>query len=464
MPVDFSPLTGPVADNGTTKGLAAFGDALEAVLQRRAMLQRQQQEIAAQKQAAALVDQRQREMQAAQLEQQQEQQKRIAEHERATEANAKRTLDIQERTHQAATMGKVPDMVAKGQGAAVPSLLAAAGAQVSQKPVPDELRRPIENPMAAMQGVPFMGAMGDAGAAVAAPLEAQRQKDVRGYDNKAVVDFGGGRTSDLDMGPLGPEARAEMMRKSLAGLPADNPFVAQAQKAIPVLTGGGMIKPGDENNIYRDATREAAADARSIRAANAQRGARDPRLKQSIVTGWEGAYTHWEDNANVNKLTDVKTVADRASGLIDQYHKSGATISQRAALYQTARDITGPGVLTENEFKKTVTGTTGFLGYLKSKAAQFEAGDISDQEMQALENYIKDSQAIIRKKAAAAVHNFDTRFGPKTQYGSQVPEDVGASRSALIDRFGLQPSDLEGHKKGKSGAEELADKILGGGK
>lgn len=268
MAIDYSALTGPVAENGTTKGLAMFGDALQAVLQRRAMMQQQQQQIDAQKEAAALVDKRAREMQAETITQQQAAQQRIAEHEKAMEKQGQDTLAMQRQARQAEVMGKVPDLVAKGQSAAVPGLLQSAGIDYSQKQAPEELRRPIENPMAAVSGMPFMG-MADVTGGAAQQMEAKRQQQVKGIENTGVMDFGDGRTADIDMQAMGPEARAEAMRKALDRLPADNPFVAQAKNAIPLMTAGGMVKPGEENSMYRDATREAAALERAKIAADA---------------------------------------------------------------------------------------------------------------------------------------------------------------------------------------------------
>lgn len=377
MPVDFGPLTGPVADNGTTKGLAAFGDALEAVLQRRALMQRQQQEIEAQRQAAALVDQRAREFEVNRRKDDAAQQARIATNEKAQRAHEAQQLDMQRQQRQAEIMGKVPDMIAKGQSAGVPGLLGAAGVNVSQKPVPEELQRQVQNPMLDVSNLPFAGMMDVTGGG-AQVADRARQQQVKGYDNKAVLDFGGGRTADLDMAAMGPEARAEMMRKALDSLPSDNPFVTQAKTAIPVLTGGGMIKPGDENNIYRDATKEAAALERAKLAADAARNrattekpgqkADDARADISLVSQLYNVKQSKVEKGAFDEMTKIGSLAASGKnaiaaqafkGMWSKYAQGGAGVLSDRDLKTFWEDAGSPNEKAEDVLAKWLSGGLG---------------------------------------------------------------------------------------------------------
>lgn len=389
MALNYAPLLGPTPEGGANKGLASFSDALEAVLQRRAAMQRQQVEIQAQQQAAALVDQRQRELEANRLKQEQAQQARIAEHERATEQAEREKIDLTRQQRQAETMKAVPEMLARGQSAAVPSYLQAGGMTMRPKEVPEEMRQPIEAPASPSAGLPFAGIMDLPGAAAARGAEQVRQKQVEQLGNTGVIDFGGGRTSDIDMSQLGPEARAKLLQTQLAGLDASDPFVARAKAAIPVLAGGGAIKPGQEAEIYRDATRESAADARARMAADAARNRQNTEKPGQV-----------KDDARA----DMQMLA----GVLDvkKLQESRRQFDKMTAMGQAAAD--GKNAIAAQAFMgmytKFAQGEVGVLNKSDIDTFWTNAGSPEERTQEAIEKILSGGLGEEkRKKALAAI-------------------------------------------------------------
>jgi hypothetical protein len=472
MAVNFAPILAETPQSGANRGLSLFSNALDAVLQRRAQQQQHEAQLAAEAQRQQILDTRERERIAGEQEHARalEQQARInaeqaRQHQKAEEDRAdqaRRAGAIKD----AATMFSTP-----GQESAGLARLQADNIGITPKAVDPTLQQPIAQAPEAGQG-----AGADWAARAYQEKQTQDQELARRQElaqaeaqasGKYNLDFGGGHQQELDVNAMGPAGQAERIR---AMLPHLDPAAAAAASRIAALQGAGMMKPeaggamvesavgrGENNVAAMERARVTAAGRDQIKAGEAG------RLTQQQNTGFEGAYGNWEKAANVDKLTDAKTFADQATGLLEQFKKTGASQDQKAALYMIAKQMTGPGVLTDKEYERTATNNTGILGLLQSKASVFAQGKISDIEMAALEQYIKDSQQIIRQKAAANVQNYDNRFGPKTQYGKNIPDDVAAVRKTLIDRFGLQPSDLEGHKRGKSGAAHITDQIMGGG-
>jgi uncharacterized protein YaaQ len=478
MAIDFSPLTAPVPESGTNKGMTFLSNALDAVLQRRAQMEQQRAQLEAQAARDHMIDQRE------QLRLQQE-----AQHARELEAQARaenqrkaqhdqQIEDIAKQTRQeAAIKDAMPMFATPGQESGGLARLQASG--IGIKPmaanVPPEMQQPVAQPEH-VPDAPGGGAEWAAQAyqeSQAQTQELQRRQQVEQAQAQArgryTLDFGGGRTQDLDARAMGPEGQAERIA---AVIPMMDPVDAAAVRRQQAMQQAGMMKPEAaagfvEAGVGRRENNAAALERAKI-AGSARRNelsaGEGARLKDSQVKGWEGAYGNWEKTANVDKLTDAKTKADQASALAAKFREGGSSVSQRAALYNTAREIVGPGTLQESEFRNTVTNSTGILGLLKTQADRFMKGEISDQEMQALEQYLKDSQAIVRKKAVAALANFDKKFSEKTYYGQGVPTEVAATRAALVDRFGLSRNEDEASRAGKTGAEHMADKLLRGKK
>lgn len=353
MPVDFNPILAQTPESGTNRGLSFFSNALDAVLQRRAAMQRQEQEIQAQKEAAALVDKRTREINAAQVAQQKEQQARIAEHERVTEEQARQAAAEVRRQHQAEIMTKIPDMIGKGQSGAVPGVLGAAGIGVSPKPLPEQLAQPVEAPQAAVSGLPFAGLM-DVTSPAAAVAERKRQQDAQKFsENNAVLQFEGGRTQDLDMGGMTPTARAEVMKQALSSLPDTDPNIAQAKAAIPAMTSGLMVKPGEEVNLYRDAVKETGMNKRAQMAADAARARVTQEKPGQIKDDARADIKFLADQHNLKALEQARTNFDKMSAMGDAAVRNGNNaIAAQAFMGMYTKFAQGEvGVLNDQDIK-----------------------------------------------------------------------------------------------------------------
>ena len=163
--------------------------------------------------------------------------------------------------------------------------------------------------------------------------------------------------------------------------------------------------------------------------------------ERAAATAWGTAYSKWEKNANVDKLTDgMSKFVDMRNG-IDAYRNGGDVISMRGAMYNAARLITGPGVLTQQEFDNTVQSTSGILASALTKVRKNLDGTLSEPEAQAIENFVTNQSAAIKLVAAAKVRNFDKRF-QGGYYAKAAPDEVLSERAALLDRFGLTDEEM----------------------
>jgi len=157
--------------------------------------------------------------------------------------------------------------------------------------------------------------------------------------------------------------------------------------------------------------------------------------ERADVQAFEGAYQKWEGANNVDKLTDAYDKFREMSANTDNFTRDGSTIDLRSALYQTARYITGPGVLTPQEYQNTVSKTTGAIGSALTKLQQNLDGAIDEKEFEALRKFVKNAEGAIKRRGSAAVRVFDKKFGG-SYYERTAPGEVARARQALIERFG----------------------------
>jgi len=156
------------------------------------------------------------------------------------------------------------------------------------------------------------------------------------------------------------------------------------------------------------------------------------------VSAFGQEYSRFESHAMVKQATEAHNKAQDAIEFIN----GGGTIGERAALYQVARGITGPGVLTQQEFDATVKNTGGLLESALSKLRQKADGRISEGEAQALFHFVKVQASAAKRKGLEAVKSFDARFGPKSRHASKVPGEIENQRAELAMRFGISPEEL----------------------
>jgi len=166
--------------------------------------------------------------------------------------------------------------------------------------------------------------------------------------------------------------------------------------------------------------------------------------RRADTTGFGADYERWEKNTNVDKLTDAYDRFTEMRESVRAHKATGDVIGQRSALYNAARIITGPGVLTGAEFQNTVQNTGGLVASALSKLRKGLDGQISDQEAGALEKFVDNANAAIRRKAIGFVRNFDKKYNERNYFYQQVPDQVQSQRQALIDRFGLTEEEIGG--------------------
>lgn len=202
------------------------------------------------------------------------------------------------------------------------------------------------------------------------------------------------------------------------------------------------VKSGLASAQFAEGQDQAASRAR-IAGSNAVGRAQDRVVdnERQDATAFSNIHNQWAKTQNVDVLIDAVDTTRKLTDSVESYRRNGDVISQRDALYSIARAITGPGVLTAQEYQNTSVGTAGLLGSFMSKMQKGLTGEISAQEQAAVEKFVSNAQRTMRAKAVKAVRNFDTRFG-NTRWMRNVPEEVQSQRASMMDRLGVTEADL----------------------
>lgn len=435
-------------------GVSRFGDVLDAILERRRKKEQFDQEMAL----------RQREQERLETNDAQDYYAKLRAQEAAQEAAAQK-LELEKAAAQekrqdrnALAIKDVAAMAGAGQEAAIPGYLGARGMSLRPKEMNPMDLIPSEAPQPS--GLPGILGMPYDQAAQMAP-EAEIENKRKALEGKQVIDFGEGETADFDTQALGPEAHAQKIQQRLMGLGLDPELTKRLATQTAAAASSGTVKPGAEYaTVIGPELRDIAAEKRAqIAAQNHGRTAdtsRD-RFKLQAATNFGSEEARWEKNQNLDKLTDTYDRFQEMNAGIRQYKEKGDVIGQRQALYAAARYITGPGVLTENEYGNTVRGTGGAWASALSKLQKFEDGKISNQEAAAIEKFVTNANGALKQRAIKQVRNFDVKYGPKSYWSQNVPEEVAAQRGALMQRFGISPEELIEKGKGKPNLKALMD-------
>lgn len=182
--------------------------------------------------------------------------------------------------------------------------------------------------------------------------------------------------------------------------------------------------------------------------------------RRADYTAFRSAAKDWESAANIDKLTDAYDKFSEMMANVNDAKASGDVISERSALYQAARYITGPGVLTPQEYENTVSNTGGLVTSALTKLTKAQEGDISEPEKKALEKFVSNANKAVQRRAQKALAGFDRRFGAGLAAENPTMRgEAAAYRKELQSRFGL--SDSQAMQRGSGGHDE-ADALLKG--
>lgn len=267
------------------------------------------------------------------------------------------------------------------------------------------------------------------------------EAETRGFErNAGLVD----RASQVAGGQFGGRAASAARAQALVG--------ATPEEA---LTRGQASAQFAEGQAGSD-RRAAMAGARTLTVKPSQKKDDD----RADATAFRGARDSWERNAGVHDLTKDITKFSQMNAGIEDYKKKGDTIGMKAALYASARYITGPGVLTKEEYANTVSNTKGWYEGIKTKLAQGLDGSISPAEARAIELFVKNANRMIQARAERALESYDEQFGEGSYEAGAVPDQVKAYRRSLQKRLGVKDKAPAAGDLGALDAE--ADKLLGG--
>jgi hypothetical protein len=409
--IDASPLFRQPAPSPLSQGISGIGNVLDAIIQRR-----QQKEMARMQQEAQAEQRR--------LDRQHEQShwNQIDSRERDRYAAEDKRYQQKSRAEMA---GALAEDYAKNQGRNAGLIAGGYGGRMEEvmEPVTQDPRSPAladidedpsaPPPQARPTGRQRISGLGD-------PIEftpnvqdrkahfARLRAQLQGMQPSPMREIELRRVAEAEALESDPKATAEMLEQ-------ERDRQAQNMRAAMQARASGAVKPSqqaDDDRASWTAFRATAAD--------------------------------WEKAANVDKLTDAADKFREMNANVQDAKKSGDVISQRSALYQTARYISGPGVLTEGEYTNIVSKTGGLLSSALTKLQKNLDGEISEQEAAALDKFVANANEAIRRRAIGAVKNFRKRFG--SGYAASNPvvaREAQAYEGALMDRFGLTPEDVE---------------------
>lgn len=462
--VNWLPQVPETPQSGVSRGMAFFGNALDAVLDRRARMEQERLQREQQQAHALMVDARTREQMANTAEDQRLDRERMTAADAATAQHRAGELRLKQQEAMSAGIKEaLPHFAAPGQETAGVAALQARGIRYTPWQPDPQLMQPAA-PVTSQPDDPE-GAW--TGQDVAEPQrQAQLQDQISRNRGSGKLTMGeGGPEVAFDMKSLSPEGAYERNLGAIAAIM--NPADAAVARQIAAMGRAGMVDQNKTGAMVQDVTLQRLNAADALERARIAATRRDTpsadatlRLKETQVTGFRAAKQDWEKQNKVDSLSDA---FDRAKTTLARWEtgkKTKNAPAAKAALYNTAREMVGPGVLTEKEFENTVTGSTGFLGLLQTKAEQFKTGNISDGEAAALEQYLKDAMSIMRRKAVDAVVNYDVNFGPGQHYRNEIPEEVEIGRKALLNRFGVSDLDIDARKNGTTPGKALAEKLL----
>lgn len=416
--IDTSPLFAPVQPSPTTQGMVGIGNVLSAIMQRRHQkaLQKQAEDARAAEGVADRtaqqghwnqIDARERDRYAAE-------DKRHAQKTRAEMAGAL-AEDYSK------NQGKGAGLIAEGYGFKMTPEMEAA--------TPD----------------PRAPAMADIDEDPSAPPVQAKPTGRQTLSREGGESFAFAPPAAED-----PAAKLDALEKQLMAYP---PSPAREMELRRVREAKALNLSSKETAGMLEQERDREAQERRARIAASASGAVKPSQKadddRASWTAFRATASDWEKNANVDKLTDAADKFRELNANVQDAKRSGDVISQRSALYQTARYISGPGVLTEGEYTNIVSKTGGLVSGALTKLQKNMDGQISEQEAAALDKFVSNANGAIKRRAVGAVKNFKKRFG--AGYAAENPtvaREAQAYEGALMDRFGLTPDDVQERAQG----------------
>lgn len=425
--IDTSPLFMPPRPSALSQGMGQVGDIMTALMQRRREQERQ-----------AILDQQKAE----ELQFRKDQEERLTKRQTSLDEREENRLNRQDQHQQRSAIAEAYTK----NPAAIPAIAQLYGGSVApKKPNYTNENDPLgpEIPMLSdvQEDDSYLGFNYGMN-----PEHERRTQEAAG---KQVVSMPGMEPIELPTQPQSPQHFAKL-RAVLQGM-GPGPEQALALRSLEQSEALGL-----DPHKTNEALEAVRADQR-MRDLAAQRrkgggrgGAGKPSDVRGDFTAFRGAATQWETVANVDKLTDAWDKFRELSSNVEDANRSGDTISRKSALYQAARYITGPGVLTPAEFENTVQRTGGSIGSLLTELEKRKSGDISDIEAAALEKFVTNAKNAVQRRAANAIKDYDRRFGSGlVSTNPTMKAERDAYRNSLLQRFEIQdPSASQGNAVG----------------
>jgi hypothetical protein len=445
--LDFSPLYSRPAPSAFQMGLSNIGGIMTAMMERR----RREQELEAEQAAKAQ-----------ELQFRQDQEKRLVARQEAQDKQAEARATAQEQRDQQAQRIKGYEAVSKAKTPQERAFLAQLYGGTVEQAKPNYLANP-EDPLG--PNIDFLENVQDSpnrrvsvgGYEIDGPedplgfsygINPEHERRTQQAARTQVMTMPGGQPINLP-DPEEEEDHFTRLERQISMLPPGSP---QQQDALMRLREARALQldPKATYGSLQDGRTMAQRAELASRRGRGGGGAGKPSDVRGDFTAFRGAATQWETAANVDKLTDAWDKFRELSSNVEDANRSGDTISRKSALYQAARYITGPGVLTPAEFENTVQRTGGSIGSLLTELEKRKSGDISDIEAAALEKFVTNAKSAVQRRAANAVKDYDRRFGAGlAAKNPTMKEERDAYRSSLLQRFEIaDPSAPQGNAVG----------------
>lgn len=332
MALDYSQLFAPVPESGVNRGARMFTDVLDAIMARRQQKELADQQLKAQQaqQAASMQFDREKLAQDARFKQQDDSRAEQIRQDQAAQMQAQRDQHMSKARGEA--IEKAFGMAREGNAANVPAYLRSIDPNASIAPKrmgPADTTNTPDDAITAMDEI--QGSVQD--------------RQAFNDQNRDVYEMNiGGQTTDLNLQPLTPEARAKMIA-AMAG--PDSPLTAAAKRA-GTYAAAGAIKPGTESKVLEDELERNAANERArigARAAGARQGT---TMDDKRADNARADFTDYLKQNNFQDVNKEMAAFDKILNAGKNGNKSGIASQMFMGLY-TKYAQGQVGVLNQND-------------------------------------------------------------------------------------------------------------------
>lgn len=451
--VNWLPQVPETPQSGVSRGMAFFGDALDAVLDRRARMEAERLEREQRQAHALMVDARTREQMANTAEDQRLDRERLTAADAATAQHRAGELRLRQQEAMAAGIKEaLPHFAAPGQETAGVAALQARGIRYTPWQPDQQLMQPAA-PVTSQPDDPEGAWTGQS------PADAQRQalleEQVRRNRGTGKLTMGdGGPEVAFDMKSLGPEGAYERNLQALAAI--TNPADYAVARQIAAMGRAGMVDQNKTGGMVQDVTlqrlnAEDALERARLQAAAASKRRDEMAPKQKLdaarsdLSDYLTQRGYRADQVSGKQFTRMQEIAKAAA--------SGNAMAARMFMGMYTKFAQGEvGVLTEGDMKVfwEAAGSpearteevvekvlSGGLGAKKQKDAIAAINTLAETVRARLDGTYKDAVGLMRPYGEDGDRRLRAMFGRGLpEYDKKNKAMKAGEADAFLDSLG----------------------------